>query len=435
MAIIIPSHILQNIVVQVGWDSVRRDANGNENGRDLSTIRSLRLTNKKICVMVSPLLFEKVTVYYSAPSHAKMMAIAYHKIYRTYVRSLGIAPKAISGPYMDRNRYQKWLSKDRRVVIGHGNSKPGVRILRPMTYLSTEEVEVHHERYTSLFKNQERLLGEAEELLNTAIGCFSCLEEIYPAACTRSTAFGTQSTKNAFVSGLWQRRACLSRFDFEHAAIILIAVARTRLINATPIDISKALSKMDTVVLDRMDPAVVKQIQSVIASSKKINFSIQSFDISGLKAFLGSGKCAKFLGAIRELESLTCSTFKMKGWKLPCPTISAVLGENTWRHLHRLELIRFQTTASLLSELLGRHTPILQELFLQHVLLSEGSWYEIYTTLQCGDLKVLRIYHLGCGKDHRKFFSKIKELQPDEMLSTPPLHTSGFRSVFSWTNV
>ena len=85
--------------------------------KDLGTLRSLRLANQNLCKVASEYLFEELTLYFTEASHAKMIAIAKHPFYSACVRSIEIAPKAIFGPFLDRDAFWEWFTGERPLVI------------------------------------------------------------------------------------------------------------------------------------------------------------------------------------------------------------------------------------------------------------------------------------------------------------------------------
>ena len=102
--------------------------------------------------------------------------------------------------------------------------------------------------------------------------------------------------------------------------------------------------------------------------------------------------------------------------------------ENTWQHLHCLELTGFCTSATKLSKLLNSHRSILRKLLLQHIPLSRGYWREVFTKLHVRDVKV---YHVSRGVDLESFLENMEELPFDQIPSSPWLHDFLLRGT-SW---
>ena len=401
--------------------------------KDLGTLRSLRLACRKLCEVTSEYLFEEVTLYFTEASHAKMVALAQHPTYSNYVRSIGIAPKAIFGPFLDRNAFGQWFHQARPLVLD-GNWDGWFLIPQRMGYLPTKEalvIDFHHAQYTSIYEKQEQLSGKAEEFLKTAIGCFSRLEKVESSVRTPPTAYSVPSTNDAFISDLWQDSACLYKYDLNHGAMLLTAVSQGRSLAGTQVEIGDLFYKLDTMVMDLSDPVAFGQIQSLVADSKEFYLSVQTSDFPGLRQLLDTGKCERFLGLIRNLESIDFSTYELQHTSLPHIAISDVFGDNTWQRLRRLNIARFGTSASVLSKLLSRHKSTLQDLALQHIMLHQGSWHDVFVKLRRGALRIIKVHHLGRGGHTDRFYTNIDSLRLEPMLSSHPLHAYLFRGA-SW---
>lgn len=429
MATLAPE-LLHLIVSQVALSYVQYPEQGLLR-KDLGTLRSLRLANRNLCRVASEYLFEELTLYFTEASHAKMMAIAKHPNYSACVRSMGISPKAIFGSFLDRDAFGQWFHQARSLVRCDAYSEGYFYIPERMAYLQMKDgsvVDLHHAEYTSLYKKQEQLFVKAGDFLKTAIGCFSRLELVESSVRTPPTAYSVPSTDDACISDLWQDSACLYKYDLDHSAMILTAVSQGRSLAATQFDFSELFCKMDTMVMDLPDSG---QIQRLVPDSKKLNLCIQTSDLAGLRQLLNTGKCERFLSAMKNLESLACSIDELEFTLFPHPSISNLFGGNTWQHLRRLELIRFYTSASTLAELLSRHKSTLQELSLQHILLWKGSWREVFVDLRQAALRTVEVYHLGCGTSPDIFFDDIEDTHLDPISSSHPLHTFLFQGA-SW---
>ena len=399
--------------------------------KDLGTLRSLRLANQELCNVASEYLFEEVTLYFTEASHVKLMAIAQHPTYSACVRTIGIAPKAIFGPYIDRTEFGQWFCHERCLVMGDGYSEGCFMKPHRMSYLPTGEskvIDFHHAEYTLLYRKQEQLSAKAGEFLKTAVGCFSRLERVESSVRTPSTAYPVPSTNDAFISDIWQESACLYKYDLEHSVMILTAVSQGRSLAATQVDVSQLFYKMDTLVMDAQEPVTSGQILRLVADAKKINLSVQTADFAGLRQLINTSKCARFLGLMRDLESLSCTTYELQGSPLSYPSLRDIIGNKGWPHLHRLYLGRFHTSASKLVDFFGCHRPTLQELELQDIVLSEGSWYEVFVKARKCALRIIKIHRLGCRKNHEYFLSDTDEHCLGPLPYKHPLHAFLFRA-------
>lgn len=416
--------LLHAIVSQVALSYVYYPEAGVLN-KDLGTLRSLRLANRKLSEVASEYLFEELTLYFTEASHAKMLAIAQHPTYSACVRKLGVSPKAIFGPFMDRNAFGQWFRRERCLVLddhNHGFARY-FYVPKRLKYLPTKEagvIDFHHAEYTILYRKQEELFRKAGDILETAIRCFSRLEQVESSVRTPSTTYRVSSIDNATISHLWQDLACLHKNDLDHGVMILTAVSRGRCLAATQIDVSQLFYKMDTMIIDIPDPVASEQIQRLVVDAKKINFSIQSSDAE-LQWLLHEGKCAEFLGSMKKLESLACSIYVFSYGDVPRGSVHDIFRENTWQNLRVLELARFLANPRELANLFSRHRSTLQTLNLQHIALRRGSWHDVFVKLRRSALHVVKVHHLG-GEYHSDIFFDDVDMDEHHLDAIPPSH-------------
>ena len=293
-----------------------------------------------------------------------------------------------------------------------------------MSYLPTGEskvIDFHHAEYTLLYRKQEQLSAKAGNFLKTAVGCFSRLERVESSVRTPPTPYPVPSTNDAFISDIWQESACLYKYDLEHSIMILTAVSQGRSLAAAQIDISLVFYKMDTLVMDVQEPVASRQIQRLVADAKKINLSIQTADYAELQQLIDTGKCARFLGSMKDLEFFACTKYELQGSPLSS-SLRDIIGNQTWQYLRCLELGRFHTSASKLAKFLGCHRPTLQELEMQDIVLSEGSWYEVFVKLRRCALRIVKVHRLGCTKKYEYFLNDTNEYCLGPLPDKHPLH-------------
>ena len=428
----LPTEVLDLIVSQVALET-RWEPKEKAFKKDLGTLRSLRLANRRLLQVASAYLFEDVTLYFTEASHTKMMAISQHPGYRMCVRTVGISPKAIFGQFLDRDSFGQWLHKARPLVMSADYSEGYIRMPQYMAFLLKKglAIDFHYAEYVSLYRKQEQLFGKAGSLLKTAISCFPRLEEVSSSVRTPPTTYSVPSFDDASVSDIWQDSACLYKFDLEHAVMILTAVSQGRSLARTQLDIGHFFYKLDTLIMDLQDSVARGQIQKLVADSKKIELSIQTLDFPRLQQALSTGKCKDFLGLMKSLESLSCWAYELHGSPFAYPSISDIFGDNTWQQLRRLEVGGVCTYASDLAKILKRHRSTLQKLVLLDILLSRGSWQDVFVEVRGGAIQVLKVHHLGCGDDPELFLEDTVIQHLDPIKSSHPLHAFLFQGA-SW---
>ena len=379
--------------------------------------------------MASTYLFEDITLYFTEASHAKMMAISQHPDYRMCVRTVGISPKAIFGPLLDRDEFGQWIRNERPLVMSAGYSHGYMQIPKHMFYLFNEgmAIDFHYSEYVSLYRKQQQLSGKAGSLLKTAISCFPRLREVWPSVRPPLTTYCPPCTDEAFVSEIWQASACLYKYDLDHSVMILTAVSQGRSLATTQLEMGQFFYKLDTLVMGLQDAVAGGKIQKLVAGSKKIELSILTLDFPRLQQALDAGKCKEFLGLMKNLESVSCWLYELLGFPIAYPSISDIFGNNTWQQLRHLEIRGLYTYAGGLAKLINRHRSTLHNLLLQDILLSRGSWQEVFVEVRGSAIQTVKVHHLGCGDDLGEFFDH-KILRHLDLISTShPLHAFLFR--------
>lgn len=224
----LPIELLRLIVSQVHLSFVYYPDTGHYK-RDLATLRALRLANYALCSLASCYLFEEVTVYFTEASHAKMMAIARHPTYSSYVLSLSIGPKAIFGPYLDRKDFGRCVRQMGPLVERRGSLVGWLSLGPPqkecLHMKEADVIDFHHAEYTTLYKKQEQLSENAGDFLKTAIIRFSSLKEVIPSTRTPRMAFSVPSIDVPMYQKLWHNPMSLNIFDIDYVALIVRAVS------------------------------------------------------------------------------------------------------------------------------------------------------------------------------------------------------------------
>lgn len=364
--------------------------------RDMGTLRSLRLASQALSVFASERIFAEVVLFFTESSHAKMTAIAQHPIYSKYVRSLKICPKPIFGPLLNRDEFGSWLRTERSLVDYDGWFLERVQpAKRP--HISATVADYHYGQYSSLYKEQERLFSNAGSLLMTAVSRFSRLEKVKAGPCTHLTPYSVPSLLDVRVRDGWQDGMCLYQLDLDHSIMVLTALSQGQIMAGSRLDISEMFHLINAMIMDLPESAHSAQIEKLVTDIKTLPIWINTFDFHGFQHLLDRGRCARFLGLVTNLESLSLSIGHVTSTPFVCLGVPQFFGDTTWPHLRRLELGGFYATTSVLRNLFSRHKPTLEILVLTDVLLDSESWFPVFADLQGGVLRDISVYHLGCA--------------------------------------
>lgn len=421
----LPPELLCLITSQVTFDFVQNPEH--RRGRhDMGTLRSLRLASQTLSVFASERLFAEVVLFFTEASHAKMTAIAQHPIYSKYVRSLIICPKPISGPLLSRYEFRSWLRAERSLVdvagVFHDRVRPADR-----GHISTTVADYHYGQYSSLYEEQERLLSNAGSLLLTAVSRFSSLEKVKAGPCTHLTPYSVSSLLDVRLRDGWQDGMGIYQLDLDHSIMVLKALCQGQTMAGSPLDIGEMFHLINAMIMDLPESEISTQIEELVTNVKTLPIWINTFDQHGFQDLLDRGRCARFLGLMTKLESLSISTSHATTTPFDFLNVSQVFGDNTWPHLRRLELGAFWASTSELSNLFRRHRSTLEILVLRDVLLGSESWYQVFADLRGGALRVFSCRHLGCGGNDPYFYDNADDPEFIPMPETHPLLTFLFR--------
>ena len=128
----------------------------------MSYIETTR-TRRKPCIST-----EETNVHFTDESYSRLEAIPLHPTYRDYVKKLYIIPKAIRGPLLQRDDFEKLLRSDKMMVENeiacktHTNDLQRLVVLPNSVKLTPSIINFRYGRYSSLHSPQESLLLTVE---------------------------------------------------------------------------------------------------------------------------------------------------------------------------------------------------------------------------------------------------------------------------------
>lgn len=398
----LPPELLRHITSEVTFDLVYHPEY-RASRYDMGTLRSLRLASQTFSIIASEHLFAEVVLFFTKSSHEKMTAIAQHPIYSKYVRSLKISPKAIFGPLLDRDAFGRWLRAERSLIRGNGWFLQYVDpAKRP--HISPTVADYHYGQYSSLYKEQEMLYASAGSLLLNAVSRFPRLENVKSGICTRLTPYSVPSSLDISFRGHWQDVVGLYQFDLDHSIMILTALSQGQTMAGSRLDIGEMFNLINALIMDLPESENSAKIENLVTGVKTLPIRINTFDSDGFQNLLDRGRCARFLGLMTNLESMSLSISHATNSPFTCLEVPETFGDTTWPHLRRLELGRFFATTSELSNLFRRHKSTLEILALSDILVDSESWYQVFADLRGSVLRDISVFHLGRGDYHPVFF-------------------------------
>ncbi|MCJ1460085.1 hypothetical protein MMC28_010464 [Mycoblastus sanguinarius] len=425
----IPQEVLNLIICKSSdekWPPIpEKDADS------VAFIKALRLCSKKLAIVAAEHLYKEVLLHFTEESYAKMEAISHHPTYKLFVRGLHIVPKSISGPRLDREKFEQWLRGERLLVDGedvycHSQATFGPRCFHldiPKSIdLTPEVIDSHFIQYSSLYCKQEELLHKAESMLQTAVGHFSHLNRVESGLdwyYNRRKQDDTQSNE-AIIDREWKYKSCQYKFDVDQGVMVLRAVAKGRTFSGSQLHAGQLFRDLDTMIMEIPDPEERALIHQLMSNAKIFKHIFNGRDIYGVNRLINSGECATFLQNMEQLECLSLQFPPMF-----TINISSVMGSATWPHLTSLCLVRLSVDYSDLNGLLRRHKPTLKCLTLRDLWLQDEDWYAIFADLRGAALNQLRpclmSSHNSSGKSSETAFDQ--DVYSDYLTSTHPLYT------------
>lgn len=396
----------------------------------LAALKSLRLCNKKLASRTAEFLFEEVLLHFRPESHAKLELISHHPIYKTYVRSLQIVPKPISEPLRPKNQLGLWIDDYRWLLAGPyvAHEHLDGRLAKWFQIVSSRKaIDIHYEEYSTLHSMQQKLLDTAEGVLQAAVGRLPQLnrvesglywdwdrrrQAIDPWKHPSSGWTREQLYLSSFDDLITKAGACRSKFDKDHGAIILRAVAGGKAASGVRVDIGPLLRDLETVNMQvaRADEDVA--IKSLMADIEHFCFysnlaGLGGIAYSNLAGFAGMQEQMSpysLAGFLQAMEKLACPSSRSENLGTDRPTNT--LGNSiAWNRLNQLSIKGVDSLdLRCLAALIYRHKNGLRHLSLYDVVYHADAWTDwcnLWADLRAGALEEIRIWHLESIKTYK----------------------------------
>ena len=287
--------------------------------------------------------------------------------------------------------------------------------------------DYHYAQYVSLHIEQQQLFANAGSLLLTAVSRFSRIEKVKAGPSAGTTPYSIPFDWDVRIRDGWQDGMRLYQIDLEHSIMVLTALYRAQTMAGSPPDISGMFHLVNAMIMDLPKSENSLQIEKLITDVKALPIWINTFETHGFLDLLEKGRCARFLGLMKNLESLSISISHVTMTPFICLEVPQIFSDTTWPHLRRLELGGFYATTTELSNLFRRHKSTLDILVLTDVLIDSESWYQVFADLRRGFRGDISVYHLGCGHYDPDFFEDATDPTFNPMPETHPLLTFLFK--------
>ena len=282
--------------------------------------------------MTAEFLFEDVLLHFTAESHAKLELISHHPTYKIHVRGLHIVPKAISGPLLQKEKFGPWIRGDgglfedkstTYVAHEHWWGNLGTRGVL-WSKISRKMIDFHYMNYmeySSLHAKQQKLLDEAEAVLQGAIGRLPQLKRVesglywdWNRRRQDITSDGYEprsswswnrkrldlSPRDDVIDRVWKAGACRKKFDLDQGALVLRAVACGKATSGARFDVGSLLRDMETKTMQvaRLDEEAV--MNTLMASIEHFCFYSNMVNGGAFQEQVYSDRLKNFLPAMSK---------------------------------------------------------------------------------------------------------------------------------------
>jgi len=251
-----------------------------------------------------------------------------------------------------------------------------------------------YSKFKTIWNTQARFFPRAEQILKDCVASFSKLSLVSSAIqfphrplLKPNQDFESEAARIAYI---WRFNACLRRYDINQAAMILRAVAQGQKLSSANISVTSIFRYTDTKIFDFSEIDHSDMLR-LCANEEDFSLGLNGYDMDTVQNILASGKIADFLGSLQKVREFGCSAYQLHDGS---SMLRGILGVHTWPNLKVLSLDRFYTNAGYLVGVFTRHEN-LENIDLANLMLSEGTWFEIFDSLRKGKLDHAHLWNLG----------------------------------------
>ena len=376
----LPTEIRQMIMDQVAC----ADTCFNEEGYYVGTfehivdIKSLRLSCSSFANLAQPHLYRDVWLFNTGESFNKLKAIADHPIYSQMVRKLKIFWKLFDQTLLaNREKYDERAASKNPSALQSSSQC----CCRP----SKQQMLAGWESAHGVMVEEERLSLDIESVLGEVLPALTKLKEIEPGVAReilrnkRAMQIETGTIQKLALSTSlthWEQGWKNEPYGGEVMLKMLRAMFRAKC-QGQGLILFNCGSNIESTFLE-FSSHDIDDAQSVANGLRELRLRLETVKVEDLERIIDNGLITRFVGWLSSVERLSLQT----SYQNPIADLQDVLGATVLPRLNELALFRLSTSAECLISIIARHQSTLKELSIANVVLSSGTWRDIFTSMR-----------------------------------------------------
>jgi hypothetical protein len=395
--------------------------------RNIIALKALRLCNHKLNGVSTRYLFAEIRLEYTEASHRKMLLLAQDPIFHLYVRKLSIVSKAIPGPLLLQPEFESWIKGTTPDTLDELESNEWECDIERSKMFDPHYFDDIYAEYVELYRRQGLFRKSAEVMLMIAASRFPHLEGLVSGTHRRffnqNHLVTTLPCHKKHVALRWKATISRNVLELDQMSMVLRALESCCPKSGALIDASPILQGFGTwtVALLR-GPEHSAIVRNSLANIVKFDLPFDTNHPGVVLTGPARTRLSLITRWMSRLEQISYTAYGIpRDW---IPAISDYIGNNTWSNLTTLEIGRWYVQSSELSTMFQRHRSTLRFVSLMDIFMVHGSWEEVFAELQGGELRRLKLRHLGSA-------GKITLCDCDQVLEEDlPMSHPVYRYVF-----
>ena len=366
---------------------------GTSDRRNVNALKSLRLCNHKLNGVSTKYLFAEIRLEHTEASHRKMLSLALDPMLHLYVRKLSIVAKAIPGPLLSQSEFESWIKGTTPDTLDKLESD-----IECSTMFDPHYFDDIYAEYVRLYRRQGEFLEKAEVMLMIAASRFPHLEGLVSGTHRRffnqNHLVTTLPCDKKHVALKWKATISRNVLELDQMSMVLRALERGCPKSGAQIDASPILQGFGTWTAALLrGPEHSAIVRNSLVNMVKFDLAFDTNHPGVVLTALARSRLSLITGWMSKLEQLSYTAYGIpQNWN---PAISDYIGNNTWSNLTTLEIGRWYVHSSELSNMFQRHRSTLRFVSLMDIFMIRGSWEQVFAELQGGELRRLKLRHLG----------------------------------------